>query len=212
MNLSPANKNLLTILFSFYTYTFNGIAFKKISPSIGNGVLISNLLSNLSASWFLINLFFLLPYIAHFDNIITLPLLLAETFRSMFSVFFLHFKQYYSILYILSIAHKILIFLKVIWWKKICIFRQSFSFKHKINKSNAEISTYYWILCLYSKNVCFNVFMFNKCFNFVRNMFYSKIINVSNIIINHMQSNLISSNIRILIKIYYICTILYFFR
>ena len=39
-------------------------------------------------SWFLINLDFILPHIAHFDNIITLTLLLAETFGSMFSVFF----------------------------------------------------------------------------------------------------------------------------
>ena len=55
---------------------------------------------------FLINLDFLLQHIADFDNIVTLPLLLAETFGSMFSVFFLHFKQYESILYVLGIVHK----------------------------------------------------------------------------------------------------------
>ena len=37
---------------------------------------------------------FLLPHIAHFDNIVFLPLLVFETFGSMFSVSFLHFKQY----------------------------------------------------------------------------------------------------------------------
>ena len=103
-----------------------------------------------------------------------------------------------------------IILLKIIWRKKICIFSQSFSFKHKINKSNTEVSTHYWIVCLYSKNVCFNVFIVNKCFNFFRNMFYPKRIKISNIIIIHMQSNLMSSNIRVLIKIYFICPILYF--
>ena len=65
-----------------------------MSPNIGNllkGVLIPNLLNNPFASCFLINLDFLLPHIAHFDNIIALPLLVLEIFGSMFSVFFLHF-------------------------------------------------------------------------------------------------------------------------
>ena len=112
--------------------------------------------------------------------------------------------------------------------KKICVFSQSFSFEHKINNSNTEISTHYWIVYLYSKNICFNVFILrsrgqrtirsrrvqrttiNKCFNFFRNMFYSKRIKTSEIIIIHMQSNPMSFNIRILIKICYISPILYF--
>ena len=67
-----------------------------MSPNIGTlltGVLISNLLNSPFVSWFLIILDFSLSQIAHFDNIITLPLLLAETFGCMFSEFFLHFKQ-----------------------------------------------------------------------------------------------------------------------
>ena len=40
------------------------------------------------------NLDFLLPHIAHFHNTIVLPLLVFETLGFMFSVFFLHFKQY----------------------------------------------------------------------------------------------------------------------
>ena len=62
-----------------------------MSPSIGillNGVLVPNLLNNPFASWCLINLDFLLPHIANFDNIITLPLIAFKTFGSMFSVFF----------------------------------------------------------------------------------------------------------------------------
>ena len=50
----------------------------KISPIIGillKGVLIPRLLNNPFASCFLINFDFLEPHIAHFDNIIILPLL-----------------------------------------------------------------------------------------------------------------------------------------
>ena len=64
-----------------------------MSPNIGNllkGVLIPNLLNNPFASCLLINLDFLLPHIAHFDNIIILPLLVLETCG-------LHFKHYDSI-------------------------------------------------------------------------------------------------------------------
>ena len=46
---------------------------------------------------FFINLEFLLPHIAHFDNYIDLPLIVLKTLGFMFSVFFLHFKQYNSI-------------------------------------------------------------------------------------------------------------------
>ena len=64
-----------------------------MSSNIGNllnGVLISNLLNNPFASCFLMNLDFLLPHIAHFDNIIVPPLLVFETLGFMFSVYFLH--------------------------------------------------------------------------------------------------------------------------
>ena len=63
----------------------------KISPNLGalfNGVLIPKLLNSRFASWFLINLDFLLPHIAHFDNIIDLLLLVLEIFGSIFLVFF----------------------------------------------------------------------------------------------------------------------------
>ena len=104
----------------------------------------------------------------------------------------------------------IAILFKIIRRKKICIFSQSFSFKHRINKSNTKVSAHYWIVCLISENVCFNVFIFHKFFNFFRKTFHSKAIEISNIIICHMQSNPMSSDIRVLIKIYCICCILYF--
>ena len=63
-------------------------------PNIGTllkGVLRSKLLNSPFASSFLINLDFSLPHIAHFDNIIALPLLVIDTFGFMFLVSFLHF-------------------------------------------------------------------------------------------------------------------------
>ena len=67
----------------------------KISPNIGtllNDVLTPKLGNYPFASCFLINLDFLLPYIAHFDNIVFLSF--SETLGFMFSVCFLHFKNY----------------------------------------------------------------------------------------------------------------------
>ena len=49
------------------------------------------------------------------------------------------------------------------------------------------------------------VLMFLFLINAFRNMFYPKTIKISNIIIIHMQNNPMSSNIRILVKISYIC-------
>ena len=60
---------------------------------------------------------------------------------------------------------------------------KSLSFKHKINKSNTKISTNYWIVCLYSKKVSFNVFIVNKHFNFFWNMFHTKRIEINDIVI-----------------------------
>ena len=66
----------------------------KISPNIStlvNVVLVPKLLNNPFAFLFLINFDFLLPHMAHFDNIIALLLLLLEIFGSIFLVFFVFF-------------------------------------------------------------------------------------------------------------------------
>ena len=71
-----------------------------MSPNLGsllNGFLIPTLLNNPFASFFLINLDFLLSHIAHFDSYIILPLLVLKTCGFIFFVYFLHFKQYDSI-------------------------------------------------------------------------------------------------------------------
>ena len=68
----------------------------KRSPNNGillNGVLIPKLLNNPSASCSFINLDFLLPQIAHFDDSINLPFLVFIVFASLFYVFFPHFQQ-----------------------------------------------------------------------------------------------------------------------
>ena len=69
-----------------------------------NDHLIPRLLSNLFASCFLINFDFLVPHIAQFDNIIVLPLLVDEIVGFMFSVYFLHYKQYDNIVLYLIIS------------------------------------------------------------------------------------------------------------
>ena len=60
-----------------------------IISTLFNGVLTPKLLNSPFAFRVLINLDFLLSHIAHFDNIIALPLLVFETLGFMFSVSFL---------------------------------------------------------------------------------------------------------------------------
>ena len=69
-----------------------------------------------------------------------------------------------------------------------------------------------WILWLYSKNLCYNCRFQNKFFDFFWNMFYIKTVKISNIIIQCIQRNPMSSNFKVLIAIYYIWPILYFIR
>ena len=97
-------------------------------------------------------------------------------------------------------------FLKIIRQKQASIVNQDFACKHIVNKS---IQTYPHIIELF---VCIlNIFgcMFFKMSDFFRNMFNSNVIKINSIIIKQIQSNLMSTNIGIFIKIYYICHILY---
>ena len=59
-----------------------------------NGILIPKLLNNPFASCSFINLDFLLPHTAHFDDRFNLPFLVSIVFASIFFVFLLHFIQY----------------------------------------------------------------------------------------------------------------------
>ena len=72
-------------------YIIHFIIQNKASPNkqiLLKGVLIPRLPNNPFASCFSINFHFLEPHIAHFANIIVLPLLVAETLGSIVSVFF----------------------------------------------------------------------------------------------------------------------------
>ena len=65
-----------------------------------NGVLRAKLYNNPLASYFLINLGFLLPQIAHFDNSIFLVLLVFETLWFMFFVSFYILNNVKALFYI----------------------------------------------------------------------------------------------------------------
>ena len=78
-------------------------------------------------------------------------------------------------------------------------------------KSMNPIQKYPHITESYVK-ICLHLFITNKMFHFLRNMFNSKTVKISNIIIYCIQSNPMSSNIRILMKIFYICPIIYCIR
>ena len=67
-----------------------------MSPNNGilfNGVLIPKLLNNPFASCSFMNLEFLLPHTAHFDNNKDLPFFVLNTLEFILSASFLHFKQ-----------------------------------------------------------------------------------------------------------------------
>ena len=101
---------------------------------------------------------------------------------------------------------------KIISRKQTSIINQKFTCKYKSNESDAEASTHYWTVWLSSKYVCFYAFTSNKSFNFFRNMFKSKTFKINNFNISTIQSNQMSSNISMIIKVYYICPILYCLR
>ena len=52
------------------------------------------------------------------------------------------------------------------------------SFQHKTEKSSTKVYIHYWIVCLFSKNICYNIFISHDFFNFCWNMFNSKAIKI----------------------------------
>ena len=97
-------------------------------------------------------------HIAHFDNIIVLPLSLPEIFGSIFSVYFQHFKQYDSILYICIackiIQNYIVIFLKLFGEKRfvysIKVFLLNIKLVNPIQKHPHIIESYACILKIFT--------------------------------------------------------------
>ena len=84
-------------------------------------------------------------------------------------------------------------------------FEQSSKPLRKINKSNTKVFTHYRIVYLYSINICFIIFVSYELFNLFWNMFNSKAVKVWCYFHSHMSSYWFK-----LIKIYYICLILWF--
>ena len=74
----------------------------------------------------------------------------------------------------------IVILFKVIGRKHARKISQLFTCKHKVNEFNARVPTYHRIVFLYSKNVTYYVFVPDKFFNFFRNMFNTKTIEIKN--------------------------------
>ena len=72
-----------------------------------------------------------------------------------------------------------IIVLKVMWRKQTSVISQLFTCQHKINKSNAKVTTHYQIICLYSKNFSFYVFIPNKFCSFFRNILNTKTIKIN---------------------------------
>ena len=86
-----------------------------------------------------------------------------------------------SISFIFEIAQNYTaIFFKIVRKKQTSKISQNFTSKHEINESNAKIPTHYWIVCFYLKNICFYVFICNELFNFFREMFNTKTIEINN--------------------------------
>ena len=82
--------------------------------------------------------------------------------------------------FIFKITQKyIIILFKVIGRKQTSKISQFFAGKLKINESNANAPTHYWIVCLYSKNVSFYVGIPEKFFKFFRSMFTTNAIEIN---------------------------------
>ena len=87
-NLSPANKNLFTITFTLQFFKKIFAIAKSLRISTFNHYFPANLFNNSLASCSLINIDFLLSFIAGFDKSIVLPFLVFTTFGFLLSAFF----------------------------------------------------------------------------------------------------------------------------
>ena len=84
-----------------------------------------------------------------------------------------------SILFIFEIAQNYtVIFFEVIKRKHACKINHLLP-ANKIKKSDAKVSTHYWIVWLYSKSVSCYVFISDKFFNFFWNMLHTKTIEIN---------------------------------
>ena len=122
----------------------------------------------------------------------------------------------WSIKFVLSISSILeltqnytVIFFKAMRRKHTSNISRFFTCKHKISESNAKTSTHYWIVCLYSKNVWYDVFMSDKFLNFFRNMFNTKTTKINGLFFVTKQSNPVYASIFIFVQINHVTNIFY---
>ena len=76
----------------------------------------------------------------------------------------------------------------------ICKISQNVSSEYKPNKSNAKVSTYYWVISLYSEDIFKDNAVANKSLDFFWNVFKTKTIKVCYTINTGTKSNTGCSN------------------
>ena len=76
------------------------------------------------------------------------------------------------------IQYYLVIYFKIALIEQVSKIYQTFASEHKINKSNEIVCTHYRIIGLHSEDICFDTFVVNKCFDFFRNVFNTKVIKV----------------------------------
>ena len=58
---------------------------------------------------------------------------------------------------------------------RVCEIREGFAFEHEINNSNAEVSTFYWIVDVYALEILVWCICYQKSFNIFGNAFNTKL-------------------------------------
>ena len=70
---------------------------------------------------------------------------------------------------------------------------QGLAFEHKTNKSSAKVLTHYQIIDLYSEDVCYDILVTDKFFDFFRNVLNTNAIKVCHTITSCMQNYPVNS-------------------
>ena len=102
-----------------------------------------------------------------------------------------------------------IIFFKVIRRKQTSKISQFFTCKHKINESNAKVPTHYEIICSYSENVRYYVFIPDRLFDLFRNIFNTITIEINDLLFVKKQSNAVCASIFVFVQINHLSTIFY---
>ena len=134
-------------------------------------------------------------------------------FYSIFSIFIANIRMHFNLFrFFWTYFNIILSFFLYSFWENKFVYSSKLLWNHEINNPNTKVFTHFWIKCLYSINICYNIFVSNEFSNFFWNMFNSKTIKVCYIFSIHIKSNPMNSFWFILIKIYFICHVLILYK